>query len=358
MPEEKSETEELSLHDTIAEAIEASEATEPADVPPEDAAEAPEETVEAKDEGATEETAAADDADEKVAEALEKAVQECSEEDPDDETLDAPAHWALEDQETFRALDPKAQKFLLGRSKDMEAAHTKRSQEIAPLRGVVQKWQPYLDKLGATPEQAVEALFAAEYTLRTGTEAQKKEAFLKLGRDYGISLEQPKANGAAQEDFLTADIQKAVQPLQEELGTLRQTIQQRDQKAQQSQADQSAKQIEEFRNAKTEAGQPAHPYFDEVLDDMLDKAQAMHSRGLTPDLQKLYDDAIWVNPMVRAKLQAAQQHAAKLQEKREQKEKVKKAKAANVSVTGESSAAPEQPKSLRATIEEAAAGSL
>ncbi|MGI9489342.1 MAG: hypothetical protein ACR2RF_26330 [Geminicoccaceae bacterium] len=283
----------------------------------------------------------------------EQEVSEADDKSDEEPELDAPAHWALEDQETFRALDPKAQKFLLGRSKDMEAAHTKRSQEIAPLRHAIDRWKPYLDKRGATAEQAFEALIAAEYTLSTGTEAQKREAYIKLGKDYGISLEEPKADGADQ-DFLSADIQKAVQPLQEDLGKLRQSIAQREQMAQQSQADQSAEQVRQFRDAKTEAGDLAHPYFDEVQAKMTTLAQAEVASGNTPDIQSLYDDAIKLVPSVWAKLQAAQQHAAKKQQRREQKEKVKKAKSAGVSVTGVSSAPQEQPKSLRATIIEAA----
>lgn len=266
------------------------------------------------------------------------------------EVTDAPAHWALEDQETFRALDPKAQQFLLGRSKDMEAAHTKRSQEIAPLRNVTQKWQPYLDKIGATPEQAVEALFAAEYTLRTGTEAQKREALIKLASDYGIPIGEPAAEAPA--DFMTDGINKAVQPLQETVRELQARLASQDQASQQSQLGQLAEQIRQFQEAKTEAGQPAHPYFDEVRDEMARLAQADKLAGRPSDLADLYDRAIHADPTVRAKLQSAQQHAAKLQSEREQKEKVKKAKRASVSVTGVSSAPKDQPQSLRDTLEE------
>ena len=58
----------------------------------------------------------------------------------------------------FRGLDPKAQGFLMDRSKDMEAAHTKRSQEIAPLRGAAEKWTPYLNQMQAEPSQVFDKL--------------------------------------------------------------------------------------------------------------------------------------------------------------------------------------------------------
>ena len=342
---EKTESEDLSLHDAIAQAVEADEAE----------AEEPVETQEAETEKDPEEV---EEPAEETPEEPKEASEEGSEEESEEEAIDAPAHWALEDQEMFRALDGKVQNWLLGRSKDMEAAHTKRSQEIAPLRTAIERHKTYLDSINITPEMAFDTLITAEQTLRTGTEHQKRNALLKLAQDYGISLEEPKANGAAQEDFLTADIRKAVEPLQKEMGSLRQTLTERERAAQQAQANQLAETVQAFREQKTEAGELAHPYFEEVRDKMYELAQADTVAGRTSDLTKLYDDAIKLVPEVWAKLQAAQQHAAQLQEKRKQKEKVKKAKAANVSVTGESSAAPEQPKSLRATIEEAAAGSL
>ena len=53
----------------------------------------------------------------------------------------------------FRALDPKGQAFLLDRYNKMEAAHTQRSQEIAPLRKATEKWTPYLAQIQAEPSQ-------------------------------------------------------------------------------------------------------------------------------------------------------------------------------------------------------------
>lgn len=331
---------EASLRDQISEALEE---------------EPKEEVVEAEEKPAAEESVVEPEKAETPVEATpetpEKAPEGEKVEDPvkPEEELDAPAHWSLEDQEAFRALDGKSQNMLLDRSKAMEAAHTKRSQEIAPIRAVVQKWQPYIDKLGATPEQAVDALFAAEYTLRTGTEAQKRGALLKLANDYGIPLGAP-ADGA-KPDFMTAEVQKVVRPLEERVGVLQSQLSQRDMQTHQAQAAQAEEQVRQFREATTEAGQMAHPYYAEVETDMTRLAQAELASGNTPVLQTLYETAIWANPTVRAKLQSAQQHAAKKQDERARKEKVEKAKNASVSVTGVSSTPKDQPKSLREDLE-------
>ena len=267
--------------------------------------------------------------------------------------LDAPSHWALEDQEMFRKQDSKAQRWLLDRSKAMDAAHTKRSQEIAPLRNSIQKWQPYLDKVGATPELAFESLITAEYRLRTGTPEQKREALAKVAQDYGIPLGGPETEqSGGEEDYLQQDILKVVQPLQEQVDQLTQGVQTQSQAAQQAQTAQAAEYIQSFREAKTEAGQPAHPYFDEVYQDMTVFAQADQAGGKLPELPDLYERAVWANPAVRVKMLAAQQHAAKKQEERARKEKVEKAKLAGSSVAGASAVPEEQPKSLRDNISE------
>ena len=93
--------------------------------------------------------------------------EETKEAEEKPEPLDAPHHWTVENQEMFRKLDPEAQSFLMDRDKVMEAAHTKRSQEIAPLRNAAEKWAPYLSQMQAEPSQVFDTLMQHEYGLRT-----------------------------------------------------------------------------------------------------------------------------------------------------------------------------------------------
>ena len=155
----------------------------------------------------------------------EDGADETDEADGGDEalTLEPPAHWSLDDQTMFRAQSREAQQWLLDRSKAMDATHTRRSQEIAPLRGAVDKWSGYLGQLGATPEQAFDMLIAAEYQLRTGTPEQKRAAMTQLARDYDI---EPPAGAPATPhgqdegddgDDLAADIREAVAPIAEQV---------------------------------------------------------------------------------------------------------------------------------------------
>ena len=121
--------------------------------------------------------------------------------------------------------------------------------------------------------------------------------------------------------------------------------------AQQAAAAQAAEEIRRFTEAKTEAGAPAHPYFAEVEADMTRLAQTDRAAGLAPTLADLYERAIWSNPTVRAKMLAAQQHAAARQTERARKEQIRKAKRASATVTGQGSGDAEQPRTLRDEIE-------
>ena len=98
------------------------------------------------------------------------------------EPLAAPEHWSAEHREMFGKLDRDAQSFLMDRSREMEAAHTQRSQEIAPFRAAAEQWSPYLQSVGATPDRAFNSLMQLEYGLRTGTIPPAEDAIALSNR--------------------------------------------------------------------------------------------------------------------------------------------------------------------------------
>ena len=272
---------------------------------------------------------------------------------PEPEPLEAPHHWAVEHQEMFRGLDPKAQSFLMDRSNDMEAAHTKRSQEIAPLRGAAEKWTPYLSQMQADPAQTFDKLMQHEYVLRTGTNEQKAQMLLNLARDYQVDM---RPNGtaeppSAEEDpfEIQAKIQAALNPVMQQVQQLNGSVQQQQGHSQQAGVAAGQKNIDEFRDRKGADGKPAHPYFPEVFDDMLAMAQAKVAAGQPPDIAELYEQAIWSNASVRAKVQAAERHTSRQAEQQRQT----RAKTAAGSLAGGGGSQTEQPKGIRESVEAA-----
>lgn len=246
--------------------------------------------------------------------------------------VEAPQHWAAADKELFAKLPPDGQKFLVERHKAMEGDYTRRMQEIAPLRKAAEQWQPYLQQMNATPEQAFTTLLQAEYQLRTGTPEQKQAMFQQLAQDYGITLGQT-AEPPAVDEY----VDPQVAALKQELAEIKAWKTSRDQAETQYRQQQEQKQqqtlhstITSFEAEKTEAGAPAHPHFSAVRETMA----ALIGSGQAPDLKTAYDMAVWARPDLRQQLISAQQEAAVKKAAEEAKAKARQASTAAASVTG------------------------
>jgi hypothetical protein len=266
--------------------------------------------------------------------------------------IEAPQHWAAQDKELFGKLPPDGQKFLLDRHKAMEGDYTRRMQEIAPLRKSAEQWQPYLQQIGATPEQAFQALIGMEHTLRTGTAEQKQHALRKLAADYQITLEQT-AQPAADEyvDPQVAALNQKLAQLEAWKTSREQAEQHHQRQQQEQQRSELQSTITNFASTKDEAGAPAHPHFEVVKETMA----ALIGSGQAPDLKTAYDMAVWARPDLRQQLLTAQQEAAAKKAAEEAKARAQKANTAAASITGRPvGATAEAPaKSVREELERA-----
>ncbi len=267
--------------------------------------------------------------------------------------VEPPQHWAAQDRELFGKLPPEGQKFLLDRHKAMEGDYTRRMQEIAPLRKASEQWQPYLQQIGATPDQAFQALIGAEYTLRNGTPEQKQQALQKLAADYQIPLGQT-AQPPATDEY----VDPQVAALNQKLAQLEAWKTSREQAEQQYQRQQQERQQSElqstittFATETTDAGTPAHPHFEAVKETMA----ALIGSGQAPDLKTAYDMAVWARPDLRQQLLTAQQEAAVKKAAEEAKAKAQKANTAAASISGRpvGAVAAAPAKSVREELERA-----
>lgn len=344
---------EMSLADSLRAAWDAAEATPTTDTTTPDTDPAP-----SRDDGRDErgrfaakqaaDAAAADPATAPTAPAEPPAPSEA----PVVPAVEAPQHWAAVDKERFAKLPPDGQQFLLDRHKAMEGDYTRRMQEIAPLRKSVEQWQPYLQQLGATPEQAFQALISAEYTLRQGTPEQKQQALQQLAQDYGITLGQT-AQPAADEyvDPQVAALKQELEQIKAWKTSRDQAEHQMRQQQQERETQTLQRQIEDFATAKDEAGAPAHPHFEAVKATMA----ALIGSGQAPDLKAAYDMAVYANPSIRQQILTAQQDAAVKKAAEEAKAKAQKANTAAASITGSpvGSTALPPAKSVREELERA-----
>lgn len=225
-------------------------------------------------------------------------------------TRAAPQSWAKETHELWGKLPPEAQDQIerrekqmlegLGQYKEFYGVGKSLHEAIAPFSQVLQSQ-------GIEAPKAVSYLLAAHQRLTTGSEDQRRAAYQQLGEQLGLSAPSqgdPAARAALE---LAQNTHRFIQDKQKEQFEKQRTA--------------TAKEVETF------AADPAHPYFDEVADDIIVMIAAGHP------LKDAYDKAVWANPVTRAKETARlqQETEKQLREKGKQDaEAARKARSANV----------------------------
>lgn len=296
-----------------------------------------------------------------------------------------PAHWSADDKAFAKKLPAELQAEYIDRFKRFEAGFTPKLQRAAALEKdygeVDNHFAPYAQQMAAqgwTKGSLIKAWADVELALAKDPVAQIRE----IARHYKVDLNALAGGGAAQSGTATlvdtngaapqaAD--PAVKALQEQLTALTQTVtgftqaeQRRVQQAQDAATQTTFNDIRAFAEAKGEDGKLSHPFFNDVVNDLIRLAQVERSAGRMPKLQDLYDTAVWANPQTRAQQIAANTEQAKAQAKAEaeeaQRQRAAEAKAkagaarrAGSSVTGAPSgsgqaAMPKSKGSLRQDI--------
>ena len=263
--------------------------------------------------------------------------------------IEAPKHWAAKDKDVFKQAPAEIQKWLLDRSKAQDADYTKRVQGLQPyqeMAKVAQAWNPYLTQRGLQPHIAFDALLQAEWKLRHGTASERKAHLQYLAKHYDIPLDE---QAPAEQEY----VDPTVKTVQDQLAALRAQVEQSNQSArqqmeswqrrqQENQYNGIVSQIDSFASEADQAGQPAHPYFEEVADEMAALVQAERAAGRKPDLKALYEKAVWSNPDLRQRLLALQQEEAVKRAKDQAKTREDEARKAAISITGAPNGASRQ----------------
>lgn len=263
------------------------------------------------------------------------------------ERAGAPENWSGADKDTFKALNDlgeqgqAAQDFLLARHKSMEGDYTQKSQQNAasikeyePIKELFDNYAPQLSAQGQTPIGKIKEWANVEQNLANDPRATLQY----LAQQYGVTFE----GGEMQQ----AD--PAMANIQSELNALRSSITQREQADAKVKQNTVESQISEFNDAKTEAGDLAHPHFADVMDEIVVLAQAERQAGREPELQNLYDKAVWMNTSVREKLITSQRESEESKRTDDARQKAAKAKRAGSSISGApDGASPTSDLSLR-----------
>ncbi len=169
----------------------------------------------------------------------------------------APKSWAKEMHENYAKLDPAVQDYIDSREESMHTGIAQykefnefgkqMTQAIAPYRDLIQRE-------GIDAPRAVQALMNAHKILRESPAEQRTQYFMQLARDYGVTLGQQ----AEQEQ-----IDPQVKALMDKVSNLEGNLNQRQQAERDTAYKAVTSEVEAFASDK------AHPYFDEVSDDIV-----------------------------------------------------------------------------------------
>lgn len=214
--------------------------------------------------------------------------------------LEAPKHWAEADKALFAKAPREIQDRWIARETEQQKGLDEKFQSIAQIK----REREQLDELfkplardlelnGVTQTQFVSRLVGAHKYLV----AEPDKAIRWLAEQYGVDLS--KLNEQAQQNPQDNQLMKAVHGLETRVNGFVTAQQQQEHQA-------NLGKVESFADAKDEKGQPLHPHFDEVAQDVLILMKAGEK-----DLNVAYSKAVRMNDGVWTKVQAEKQAADK-----------------------------------------------
>lgn len=201
----------------------------------------------------------------------------------------APSTWSKEASAKWEGLDPDIKAEILKREQDIFAGleqYKSRAEIGDRYEGVIAEFRPVLDAEGVDPVELFGNFSANHYLLSRGTPEQKLTIATNLMAHYGIDIEQvqqrlnniPAVNPEVEAlKAKIAELETGVNTITTERQTqVRATF---------------AQQVEAF------AFDPAHPYFEEVSEDIA----IFLKSGVSKTLEEAYEKAVYANPVTRQK---------------------------------------------------------
>ncbi len=284
--------------------------------------------------------------------------------------LEPQQHWAEADKALFRELAkvPGAQQRWLDRETQFQRAAVETGQKLKAYESTMRHFEPHMEQLkraGLTPEHYVGGWIKVEQRLMQ----RDPKVFVEAAQAYGFNPAdviaalggQPGQPPAEPEyvDPKVAALEKRIAELQGAIAPRIDSVE-NFLTAQQRQAQETALnglvgQITEFASAKGQDGQPLRPHYAEVEETMLILAQGEIAAGkalTVNDLNRLYETAVYANPVVRDKVLAERARADQAKRDADAKAKAAQARRAGSSISGAPSAGavPLTPRNSNGTV--------
>lgn len=201
---------------------------------------------------------------------------------PSAQTYEVPKSWKKEMHAHWGKVTPEAQAYIIEREKQLLDGFS----TFKPVQEALTPYMDWLQKLNVRPEHAIQSLFNAQWRLTQGPIEERRAALKQLQKQLG--LEEP--TGASEPQ---APVNPELKSVQDKLSAIEQEFEAQRQRTYNTIYEENTKKLNAFA-----ADTAAHPYFEEVADEMV----IFLKQGLS--LQDAYAKAIRTNEAVWAKEQA------------------------------------------------------
>lgn len=230
----------------------------------------------------------------------------------------APSSWAKEMHEHYSKLDPKIQDYVDLREKQMLEGLSQ-YKELADfgkmLKPVLDSFLPDIQQMGVDPARAVQILMNAHRVLSRGTPEQKVQMFQRIAQDYGVEVAKLTASAAAAAPG--SEVDPTLKPVLDRLNKVEGALTAAQRAQLSARYNEAMAEVDEF------AKDPAHPYFDEVAEQVM-----LLLQNPKTSLKDAYEQAVWANPVTRAKEMQRLEQETKEKLKKEAEEKAAAARKA------------------------------
>ena len=243
-----------------------------------------------------------------------------------DEWMDAPKAYKKEFQDSFKTLSPEWRQYLIEREKQSERGFSDMGNKLNDLKWVDNLYNTRAERLKANGYSKAQDYIEQLAQIEDALSADPQSTLQALAEAYGVKFN---------DNTALSSLQRQVNDVQQLVAAQRQYIQQQQQET-------GNRLVNEFVNAKDEAGNPKHPYFNDVREVMTDLIR----KGAANDLDTAYNMAIWTNGDIREKLIQAE----KAKELATKVDKAKKAKDAGFNPTSKT-VPPAKEETLRDSLE-------
>ena len=236
--------------------------------------------------------------------------------------IDPPAAYSAAVKAKWGELPLEIRQELAKRERDVEIGFTKLHEDRnygKQIKDIVNPYMAMIQSEGSTPAAAINSLLNTAYVLRTASPQQKGQLLLQLAHQFGADMQQ-----AIQQQGSTPQLDPRLHQMQQELQSLKGTIEQQEQLKRQQEQESINGQIAAF------AADPKNVHFEAVKAHMASLLQ----NGLAKDLQDAYDQAVYANPTTRSTILQTQHVDAEQKRLAEAKAKAEAAKRAGASIKG------------------------